>query len=521
MESYIIIFISLCLSFLVRFILTLLLSPSPTTTENLPPGPSTFHLLTNILWRRKSFFELGPVISTLRKKYGPIITVKMGSHACIFISDNTLAHEALVNRGAVFADRPETTGVDLIFPVKRKGINQSRYGTRWRVLRRNLTCSSGVLHPSRIKSYSHLRERVLENLICELKHESEFGDGDVCVYESLKHAIFSLLVLICFGNNVEENKIRELEDAQNRFCLIFRRVSNVVFAIIPNFGKILFRKSWKEFVDVIKCKENILVSLIRERKKIKQENEEKDIDSECYVDTLFDLRLPGDQHKILEESEIMNLSDEFISGGTEKMTTALQWIMANIVKYPKVQAKILVEMKGILQKGQRCIKGKDVYKLPYLQAVILEGLRRHPPVYLPGRPHAVTEDVELGGYRIPQGMWVNFMVADMGRDPNAWESPLEFKPERFSCNNNHNDNDIGVTASSREIKMMPFGAGRRICPGLDLAILDLEYFVANLVWKFEWNAVDDDVDLSEKVEFTITGMKKPLRARVSPRRPRD
>ncbi|CAI0567310.1 unnamed protein product [Linum tenue] len=98
------------------------------------------------------------------------------------------------------------------------------------------------------------------------------------------------------------------------------------------------------------------------------------------------------------------------------------------------------------------------------------------------------------------------MVAEMGRDPEVWEDPMAFNPERF----------VDITGS-KEIKMMPFGVGRRMCPGYALALLHLEYFVANLVWSFEWKAVEGDgVDLSEKPEFTVV-MKNPLRAQVFPR----
>ncbi|KAM1070146.1 hypothetical protein TB1_002022 [Malus domestica] len=102
------------------------------------------------------------------------------------------------------------------------------------------------------------------------------------------------------------------------------------------------------------------------------------------------------------------------------------------------------------------------------------------------------------------------MLASIGWDPQVWEDPMEFKPERFLGSSGGEEGfDL---RGSREIKMMPFGAGRRICPGSGLAVLHLEYFVANLVWKFEWRAVEgDDVDLSEKQEFTIV-MKNPLHA---------
>ncbi|KAJ9678322.1 hypothetical protein PVL29_020476 [Vitis rotundifolia] len=108
------------------------------------------------------------------------------------------------------------------------------------------------------------------------------------------------------------------------------------------------------------------------------------------------------------------------------------------------------------------------------------------------------------------------MVSEMGRNPNKWEDPMEFKPERFLNSKGDGDEVFDITGS-REIKTMPFGAGRRIRPGLGLAMLHLEYFVANLVWSFEWKAVEgDEVDLSEKQEFTIV-MKNPLQAHLSPR----
>ncbi|GMQ06588.1 hypothetical protein CsSME_00051120 [Camellia sinensis var. sinensis] len=212
--------------------------------------------------------------------------------------------------------------------------------------------------------------------------------------------------------------------------------------------------------------------------------------------------------------------------------------MANLVKYPRVQSKLYEEIIGVVglppplpggrEKKEKeillVINEEDLHRMPYLKAVVLEGLRRHPPGHLV-LPHTVTKDVELEGYQVPKGTMVNFMVAEMGWDPKVWDEPMEFKPERFLTNSGGNGGGEGEATvvfdvtGSKEIKMMPFGAGRRICPASGLALLHLEYFVANLVWYFEWTAADGndrDVDLSEKQEFTIV-MKNPLRAHISPR----
>lgn len=116
---------------------------------------------------------------------------------------------------------------------------------------------------------------------------------------------------------------------------------------------------------------------------------------------------------------------------------------------------------------------------------------------------------------IPKGASISFMVAEMGWDPEVWDDPMEFKPERFLSNND--STFVFDITGSKGIKMMPFGAGRRICPGVDLAFLHIEYFVANLVWYFHWGVPDGyHVDLTEKVKFSVV-MKNPLQTIISSR----
>jgi cytochrome P450 len=174
--------------------------------------------------------------------------------------------------------------------------------------------------------------------------------------------------------------------------------------------------------------------LIEARKRAKQERLSKARENDdfvvSYVDTLLDLELPEEKRK-LEDGEMISLCSEFLNGGTDTTSTALQWVMANLVKYPHIQEKVLAEIKGVVVgDGEKEVKEEDLHKLPYLKAVVLEGLRRHPPLHFVA-PHAVTEDVVLDGYLVPKNASLNFMVADMGWDPKVWEDPMAFKPERF------------------------------------------------------------------------------------------
>ncbi|XP_014507969.2 cytochrome P450 89A2-like [Vigna radiata var. radiata] len=497
MGAWFIILVSACLCVvIVRAIFSL-----QTKTINTPPGPLHIPIITSIQWLLKSFSQLQPILRNLHAKFGPIVTIRIGSRPAIFIADRTLAHQALVQNGSLFSDRPKALTVTKIFSSDQHNISSASYGPTWRILRRNLT--SEVLHHSRVKSFSGVRNWVLQALLARLKSDSQSNDS-IRVIDHFQYSMFCLLVFMCIGERLDEGKVRDIKRVQRQFILRFTRFN--ILNIWPKVTRVLFRERWEELLRFRQEREDVMVPLIRARK----QKQGKDEGVVSYVDTLLDLQWPEEERKLNEE-EIVTLCNEFLNGGTDTTSTALQWIMANLVKYPQVQERLVGEIREVMGgREDREVKEEDLQKFPYLKAVILEGLRRHPPGHLV-LPHAVSEDVVFNDYLIPKNGTVNFMVAEMGWDPKVWEDPMTFKPERFM-----NDEGFDITGS-KEIKMMPFGAGRRICPGYNLALLHLEYFVANLVWNFEWKVPEGgDVDLSEKQEFTVV-MKNPLQVHLSPR----
>ncbi|KAJ0969081.1 hypothetical protein J5N97_021958 [Dioscorea zingiberensis] len=379
--------------------------------KKLPPGPLSVPILGSLLWLRRSPTDIESVLRDLHSKYGPIFTVHVGSRPFIFILDRSLAHKVLIEHGAVFSDRPSPPSATRFLSMNQHNVSSSPYGPLWRLLRRNLI--SEILHPSRVKLFSHGREWVLDLLLSKLHLQSS---SVVTAMDSFRCAMFSLLVLMCFGEKLDEDAIKAI--------------------------------------------------------------------------------------KALTDDELVVLCSEFLSNGTETTVTALEWIMASVVKYPNVQAKMREEIERVAEDGSEVIKEEELQRMVYVKAVVMEGLRRHPPAHLV-LPHSVSEEIVVEGYVIPKNASINFGVAEMGWDEKVWEEPMEFRPERFV------EEGVDVTGS-REIKMMPFGVGRRICPGLGLAVLHLEYFVANLVREFEWREVEgEDVDLAEKPEFTVV-MKHPF-----------
>ena len=331
--------------------------------------------------------------------------------------------------------------------------------------------------------------------------------------------MFCLLVLMCFGDRLDESKIREIENVERALILSFSPFDILNFW--PKLTKILFRKRWEMLIQLRRNQEKVLIPLIEARRKVNQNRvnrahtEEEEEFAISYVDTLLDLELSHEDNRKLTNEEIVTICSEFLVGGTDTTCTALQWTMANIVKNPEIQHKLFSEMKEVMGDGPgKEVKEEDLEKIPYLKAVVLEGLRRHPPGHFV-LPHTVTEDTVLENYVIPKNGTVNFMVAEMGWNSKVWEDPMEFKPERF-MKGGGGGVEFDITGS-KEIKMMPFGIGRRMCPGFELAILHMEYFIGNLIWKFEWKEVKgEEVSLSEKVAFTVV-MEKPLKAKINPR----
>ncbi|KAI5017405.1 hypothetical protein ZWY2020_042293 [Hordeum vulgare] len=491
--------------------------------SRIPPGPFSLPLLGSLLWLRHSSANMEPLLRRLMARHGPVVSLRVGSRLSIFVADRRVAHAALVERGAALADRPAVTRG--LFGETGHTVARACYGPAWRLLRRNLV--SETLHPSRVRLFAPARAWVRRVLADKLRPESGFVPGveaaprGVLVMDAFRYAMFCLLVLMCFGERLDEAAVRAVGAAQRDWLLYVARKTSV-FAFWPAVTKHLFRGRLKMGLALRRRQRELFMPLIDARREHKKQINRgagvvlpmaETTFEHSYVDTLLDIKLPEEGGRALTDDEMVILCSEFLIAGTDTTSTGLQWIMAELVKNPAIQEKLYKEIGATTGGDQEEVSEEDIHKMPYLKAVVLEGLRRHPPAHFVV-PHKAMEDMEIDGYLIPKGATVNFMVAEMGRDEREWEKPMEFVPERFLPGGDGEGVDV---AGSREIRMMPFGVGRRICAGLGVAMLHLEYFVANLVREFEWQEVPgDEVDFAEKPEFTVV-MAKPLCVTLVPR----
>lgn len=186
--------------------------------------------------------------------------------------------------------------------------------------------------------------------------------------------------------------------------------------------------------------------------------------------------------------------------GSETSSNTMEWTMSELMRNPEVMNKVQAEVREHL-KGKTKVTEEDISGLQYLKLVIKETLRMHAPVPLL-IPRECREDCELMGYQVPAGTNVLVNAWSIGRNPEYWDEPLVFKPERFE------GSSISFNGSCFEF--IPFGAGRRMCPGISFGVANMELALALLLYHFDWKLPSGvephDLDMTEC--FGITARRK-------------
>ncbi|CAI9770300.1 unnamed protein product [Fraxinus pennsylvanica] len=242
----------------------------------------------------------------------------------------------------------------------------------------------------------------------------------------------------------------------------------------------------------------ILDSIIDQRLKSKGTLEKNDL-----LEALLDLYQKPEPE--LSRNEIKHILMDLFLGSTDTVPSTVEWAMAELLRNPKKMSKAKSELSDVI--GEHgVIQESDISKLSYLQAVVKEIHRLHPvaPLLV---PHKAEADVEINGYIIPKKAQILVNTWASSRDSNIWSSPDSFMPERFL--------DCKIDYNGQDFKFIPFGSGRRMCPGLALAHRVVHVMLATLIHNFDWRLEEglkpEEIDMSEK--FTTTLHKAiPLKA---------
>lgn len=201
------------------------------------------------------------------------------------------------------------------------------------------------------------------------------------------------------------------------------------------------------------------------------------------------------------------------TAGTDTSSSIIEWSLAEMLNNPKIMRKAHEEMDRVIGKDRR-LRESDLPNLPYFQAICKETYRKHPSTPL-NLPRISTEPCEVNGYYIPKNTRLNVNIWAIGRDPDVWENPLEYNPERFLSGRN-----AKIDPRGNDFELIPFGAGRRICAGTRMGIVLVQYILGTLVHSYDWKLPPGVKELDMEEAFGLALQKKvPLSVMVTPRLP--
>ncbi|KAF0891929.1 hypothetical protein E2562_011318 [Oryza meyeriana var. granulata] len=482
----------------------------------LPPGPPGWPVVGNLLqvvFAGKPFIHY---IRDLRREYGPIVKLQMGVRTLVVISSAELVHEALVVKGREFATRPAESPTRSIFSSNKFTVNSAVYGPEWRSLRRNMV--SGMLSAARLREFRPARLRAMERFVARVRAEAAASrDGaSVWVLRNVRFAMFCVLLDMTFGLlDLDEELVLRVDAVMKRVVLaIAARIDDY----LPFLRPFLWRQHRqavalrREQIDTVLPLINRRRAIVRDMKATGSPPDPSVAAPYSYLDSLLDLHVEG-RGDVPTDEELVTLCAEMINGGTDTTATAIEWAMARVIDNPSIQARLHEEIMQHVGDA-RPVDDKDTEGMPYLQAFVKELLRKHPPTYFALSHAAVEPGSKLAGYDIPVDANLDIFLPTISEDPKLWDRPTEFDPDRFLAGGETAD----ITGSAG-VRMIPFSAGRRICPGVGMGTTHIALMVARMVQAFEWRAHPSQppLDFEDKVEFTVV-MKRPLLAMVTPRK---
>nr|XP_009785656.1 PREDICTED: cytochrome P450 76A1-like isoform X1 [Nicotiana sylvestris] len=498
------------------FILLITKNKSSFSNVKLPPGPPGLPIVGNMFDLAGS--EPYKKVANLKQKYGPIVWLKIGSSMnTIVVQTAQAAAELFKNHDVTFADR-NIVDVNLAHNFYQVSMALAPYGNYWRLQRR--ICTVEMFVNKRINETVQIRRKSMDKMLQWIEKQSNLENVDRSGIEVTRYvflASFNMLGNLMLSKDLadpESEKGSEFFKAMTGI-MEWSGVPNIsdIFSCLKRFDIQGLRKKMER--DMGKAKE-ITFGYLKERIEERQKGGEKRKD---LMDVLLDFEGNGkdepaklSEHEITMTIMVKDLSrkhSEMFLAGTETTSNSVEWALTELLRNPEAMVKVkaeILEVVGPNRKFEEC----DIDNLPYMQAVLKESLRLHPP--LPFLiPRRAIENTKFMGYDVPKGTQLLVNAWSIGRDPECWDDPFEFKPERFLGSN--------VDVKGQNYELIPFGAGRRMCVGLSLGHRMMHFAFGSLLHEFNWelpgNVTPKSMNMDESMGITAR-KKQPLK--VIPKR---
>ncbi|CAL5041760.1 unnamed protein product [Urochloa decumbens] len=455
----------------------------------LPPGPwrlpvigSLLHLITDPLKHRA-------LANLSRRRNAPLMYLRLGELDMVVVSSPDAAREVMKTHDILFATRPWNATVRATV-AGGAGLTLTPYGERWRQLRK--VCAVELLSAKRVRSFRHIREDETARLVADIIAAACPSGEPVNVTERVATRVTDSLMLSVMGERFKH---------RDEFLQCLSQIVKIAagFNVRDLFPSSRLVRAISGTVRKSRAFHRKIYQLVDYA--IEQHGERKSAagaaDDEDFIDVLLRIQKEDSFGCSLSIGTIKAVILDMFAAGSETTSTTINWAMVELMRNPSVMQKVQGEVWHALQDKSR-VTEDDLVNLQYLKLVLKETLRLHPaaPLLL---PRECQESCKILGYDIPKGAYVLVNAWAIGRDPKYWDEPEAFKPERFQ----------GVTFDFKgtDFRYMPFGAGRRICPGATFAMANIELILATLLFHFDWQlpvgVMPSEVDVTEEMGITV------------------
>ncbi|OZJ03439.1 hypothetical protein BZG36_03191 [Bifiguratus adelaidae] len=437
------------------------------------------------------------------QKLGPIFRFDLGAQRLLIVNDANIAYELTSKRGPLYNSRPTDNPFEAIITQDYRSFASTPYGEVWRKRRRIFMDALGSRRLPKYQEYIDLESQHLLINISNIKQQPTNPLPLIQLFTY--NVIIKVLVDERFESPDDPWIVREMEIGGMLFdCLAPTGNLARIFPILR-----FFPQSWVGYkeedvrttVDEGNCRFEVLIDRLKKRLASGE-------DVQCFVRDILEKEAQGE----LDHQEVQAMMGVTLAAGYETTASTVTWWIAELANHPEVQAKIYAEMKEKVGTGKYPTH-EEALDLPYLNATIRETMRLHPagPFAL---PHLVMDDDTYQGYHIPKNHTVIFNVYGMNRDPNRFENPNVFNPDRYL--NVQQPSSVLTNGRPEDRDHTSFGFGRRVCAGMHLAERELLAVTSLIASKFILEAIDGPID-TEHYHLGLNMSALPYKVKFIPR----
>ncbi|XP_057753102.1 trans-cinnamate 4-monooxygenase [Arachis stenosperma] len=437
----------------------------------LPPGPLPVPIFGN--WLQVGDDLNHRNLTELAKKFGDIFLLRMGQRNLVVVSSPELAKEVLHTQGVEFGSRTRNVVFD-IFTGKGQDMVFTVYGEHWRKMRRIMTVP--FFTNKVVQQYRYGWEDEAAKVVEDVKNNPEAATSGTVLRRRLQLMMYNNMFRIMFDRRFESEK----DPMFQKLRLLNGERSRLAQSFEYNYGDFIpiLRPLLRGYLKICKEVKDTRLKLfkdhfVEERKKLESTKRTHNEGLKCAMDHILDAQKKGE----INEDNVLYIVENINVAAIETTLWSIEWGIAELVNHPEIQKKVRDEIDRVLGAGHQ-ITEPDTHKLPYLQAVIKETLRLRMAIPLLV-PHMNLHDAKLGGYDIPAESKILVNAWWLANNPAKWNNPQEFRPERFL------EEESKVEANGNDFRYLPFGVGRRSCPGIILALPILGITLGRLVQNFE------------------------------------